>query len=340
MIIIKEVSSAMSFRKFCLHFSALVLTGALFGCAQSTKGAKHEASSQHKVSSQAEQFSSPAEAVSTLQQAVQAGDKNALLRIFGPESEPLLNSGDAVADREKISDFSQSLTEKQSLEEQPNGEYILLVGKNESPFAIPVVPAGKRWKFDTLEGKEEILNRRIGENELKTIRVSRTYVEAQKEYFQKDRNANGVREYAQKMASTAGKTDGLFWHSTSPSDLSPLGPFAAEAAADGYKRKENEPVPYHGYYFKILTTQGEQAPGGQTSYLNKRGQMTKGFGLVAYPARYGTSGIMTFIVNQDGTVYEKDFGLETLAAVNQMQHFNPDSSWQPVDDPGEELAAE
>lgn len=313
----------------------VILTALLIcSCASTT----HYAS---KAKSQGgEVYSFAAEAVAAFDRAVQAGDTKSLLKILGPEGAEILESGDAVADRRALSDFAEKMREENRLEPQAKDQYVLLVGKDEWPLPIPLVKKNEKWSFDTLQGKEEILNRRIGENELKTIRVSRAYVQAQKEYFKQDRNGDGVREYAQRIASSEGTRDGLYWKSSNVKDQSPLGPFTAEAATEGYRRHANEPVPYHGYYYKILTAQGEAAIGGKKSYINNRGQMTRGFALVAYPARWGSSGIMTFIVNRDGLVFEKDLGVQTLSAAQSMQYFNPDASWHLADLLNQEALAE
>ncbi len=286
-------------------------------------------------------FSSPEEAVSALKRAVSERNETAVLALFGPQGEALVNSGDPVADSERMSKFAQLLTEREAIEAQPDGDVLLLVGNENWPFPIPLTKVGRReWAFDTLRGKEEILNRRIGENELKTVRVAQAYVDAQREYYKKDWDRDGVKEYAQRLASTPGSRDGLFWKSTDPKDQSPFGPFAAEAAAEGYRLAKDEPVPYHGYFFKILTEQGPDASEGERKYLTAKEQMTRGFGLVAYPARWGSSGIMSFIVNDEGVVYEKDLGVQTLTLASGMKAFNPDPSWKPVDEEAVALAVE
>lgn len=285
-------------------------------------------------------FARPEQAVAEFNRVVQAGDRQALLVLLGREASELIDSGDAVADRERLGDFAEKMKAQHQLEAQANADYVLLVGKDQWPFPIPLVKGAKGWYFDTEEGKEEILNRRIGENELKTIGVARGYVEAQLEYFEQDRNGDGIREYAQKAVSTPGKKDGLFWKSDNPKDQSPFGPFAAEAVAEGYRRSGNEPVPYHGYYYKILTRQGEAADGGKRNYLDKRGRMLGGFALLAYPARWGSSGIFSFIVNQDGVVYERDLGVQTLTLAQSIQEYDPDRRWSEAVISDEEIAME
>jgi hypothetical protein len=183
------------------------------------------------------------------------------------------------------------------------------------------------WRFDTAEGKEEILNRRIGRNELDVIQVCLAYVDAQREYYRRDPDGDSLLQYAQKFFSTKGKRDGLYWESTPGEEESPLGLLVAEARAEGYKEGGGNPVPYHGYYYKILTGQGKDAPGGAYDYI-VRGKMMGGFGMVAYPAQYGSSGITTFIVNHDGVVYQKDLGPKTAEIARSMTRFNPDKTWK------------
>ena len=192
-----------------------------------------------------------------------------------------------------------------------------------------MVKQGESWRFDTRQGAQEIIDRRIGKNELSAIQVSLAYVDAQREYAARDQDGDGLLEYAQKFVSEPGKKDGLYWESREGEEPSPLGPFAAQARKEGYTRKKagNQPSPYHGYFYKILKAQGKNAPGGAYSYV-VRGKMIGGFALVAYPASYGSSGIMTFIVNHDGVVYEKDLGKNTEASAQAMTSFDPDQTWR------------
>jgi hypothetical protein len=194
-----------------------------------------------------------------------------------------------------------------------------------------VVKKGQSWVFDTEKGRQEILNRRIGENELNTIQTCLAFVDAQREYAIKDRDRNGLLEYAQKFLSDPGKKNGLYWQAKAGEPQSPLGPLAARARSEGYQGKQagGGPVPYHGYYYRILTAQGKNAPGGAYSYLVK-GKMIGGFALVAYPAEYGNSGVMTFIVNHDGKVFQKNLGKNTAATAKGMKEYDPDKSWEEV----------
>ena len=317
-------------RRSLKAISAVVLLLLQGGCSTKQKpGASSPIAEQH--------FSSPALAADELNRAVQADDRAALAKLFGPDGESLLNSGDSVADENALKDFAAKMSEKYSVEAKADGEYEILVGDKEWPFPIPLVKDGNSWAFDTSEGIQEILNRRIGKNELKTIRSTVTFVEAEKEYYNRSRTMNGVRSYAKKFGSSPGKRDGLFWKSNNPKDQSPLGPLAAEAVAEGYRKNSTEPVPFHGYIYKMLHQQGDDAPGGQKSYLDKNGNMTGGFAMLAYPARWGTSGIVSFIVNQDGVVYEKDLGIQTVAIAEEMKEFNPDPSWEPVPESDENV---
>jgi hypothetical protein len=282
-----------------------------------------------EAGSRAREFASPEEAVTALVKAVKAGDQKALVNILGPEGRALVFSGDPVADKNARQHFGAEYDQAHRLE-GGNGKVVLYVGQDGFPFPIPLVPDGIAWRFDTRAGKEEILNRRIGKNELATIQVCLAYVDAQREYYSEDRNADGLREYATRFASTPGKRDGLFWPTKPGEKSSPLGPLVATARAEGYRKGQGgAPVPYHGYYYRILTAQGPAAPDGAYDYL-VRGHMIGGFALVAFPAQYGVSGVMTFIVNHAGIVYEKDLGPSTSAIAEGMRRFNPDPTWKKV----------
>ncbi|RJP66341.1 MAG: DUF2950 domain-containing protein [Candidatus Abyssobacteria bacterium SURF_17] len=276
-------------------------------------------------------FASPEEAVNALVGAVRAENIDALRAMLGPDSDEVLSSGDEVADKAGRALFVQEFDDKHGIEEAGD-KAILSVGKDDWPFPIPVVKEGDQWRFDTVAGKDELLNRRIGRDELSVIEVAHAYVDAQREYAEKDRDGDGVIEFAQNIRSEQGKRDGLYWEAGEGEEPSPLGPFAAEAAKEGYAPRESEKSreqsqPYHGYFYKILTGQGMNAPGGEFSYI-VNGNMLFGFGLVAYPAEYGVSGIMTFIVNQQGIVYEKDLGENTTMIAQDMVKYNPDKTWK------------
>jgi len=271
-------------------------------------------------------FETPEAAVAALIQALRDNNEQELFVLLGPGSETLISSGDQVEDREQSDKFIKLYDEKNSLEKSGDKKIILHAGKNDWPFPIPIVKTGKDWRFDTKLGKEEILSRRIGRNELDTIQSCLAIVDAQREYATKDREGSGMLEYAQKFFSDTGKKDGLYWEVKPGEEPSPLGLFVAEAQGKGYS-KEKKTAPYNGYFFRMLTAQGKNARGGAYSYLVK-GKMVGGFALVAYPASYGVSGVKTFIVNHEGVVYEKDLGPDTAKRAKSMRDFNPDKTWE------------
>jgi hypothetical protein len=278
-------------------------------------------------------FNSPEDALKTLIEAVKAEDKTVLDQIFGPSGKDL-RSGDEVQDAAEFKEFAEHLAEKTDLVKENDSKVILHVGNENWPFPIPIVKYNDQWFFDTEAGKEEILNRRIGEDELITILVCRTYVKAQREYVLKDWNGDGIFAYTQKLRSDPGKKNGLFWRATQGEEVSPLGELVARAWHEGYKKKraafkEAEPSPFHGYYFKILTRQGKNVPGGEYNYIIN-GNMVGGFALVAFPSNWGKSGVMTFIVNQRGKVYQKNLGPDTMKIAQEMKSYNPDKTWTPV----------
>jgi hypothetical protein len=270
-------------------------------------------------------FQSPEEAVEALVAALKANDEKRLLSVFGADSSKLVGSGDAAADYEDRAKFVRAFEDGHKIDMQGDARAVLIVGKDDWPFPIPIVKKGGKWRFDAKQGENELINRRIGRNELSTIQVLLAIVDAQREYSGEDRNGDGRLEYAQRFVSLEGKTDGLYWPASEGKPESPLGALAAEASAHGYKTGSGSP--YYGYRFKILTGQGKDAPGGAYSYL-VNGQMIGGFAVVAWPAKYGSSGIMTFMVNQDGVVYQKNLGTDTTAIVSKLRMFNPDSTWQ------------
>jgi hypothetical protein len=273
-------------------------------------------------------FESLDDAVNALIGAFRADDQKALLEILGPKGGPVISSGDKVADRAAYERFVAAYERKHRLE-GGGGKVVLYVGEDDFPLPIPLVPDGPRWFWDTNAGDDEILFRRIGRNELSTIQVCLAYVDAQREYYSRSRGA-GILEYAQRLESTKGKRDGLFWQ-TAPGDKpSPLGPLVAEARAAGYTKPEpGKRMPYYGYLYRMLFAQGPAASGGAYDYLVK-GHMIGGFALVAFPATYAVSGITTFIVNHDGIVYQKDLGPNTAQIANAMKTYNPDKTWTKV----------
>ena len=274
-------------------------------------------------------FSTPEEGVKALIDAARKDDTKGILEILGADAKSIIESGDPVADNEGRERFVKSYDESNKLVKSGEAEMVLEVGKDEWPFPIPLVKENNGWRFDTKEGKEEIINRRIGRNELDVIQVSLAIVDAEREYYQRDPDGDKLLQYAQKLISTKGKRDGLYWETKPGEEPSPLGSLVAQARAEGYKGAGGKPVPYHGYYYKLLTGQGKDAPEGAYDYL-VRGKMIGGFGVVAYPAQYGSSGIMTFIVNHDGIVYQKDLGPKTASIAQSMTEFNPDKTWTPV----------
>ena len=273
-------------------------------------------------------FASPEEAVKAMVEAFRANDVKALEAILGPGSKDLVSSGDPVADQSTREKFVKWYDEKNRLE-QTADKAVLSVGNEDWPSPIPVVKKDGLWRFDAKAGREEILARRIGHNELSTTKVCLAYVDAQREYFLKDRDDDGLLEYAQKFRSDEGKKNGLYWKVKAGEEQSPLGPIAAAAQKQGYRKTGEKPQPFYGYYYRILTGQGKNAQGGAYDYMVK-GNMIGGFALVAYPAKYASSGVMTFMVNHDGAVYQKDLGKNTEKAAQAMTLFNPDSTWKKV----------
>jgi hypothetical protein len=274
-------------------------------------------------------FASPEEAVDALVAAVKANNKKEMLDVLGPEGKELISSGDEVADKAGHEKFIKAYDKMNKLEKASADKIVLHIGKDNWSLPIPVVKKGNSWVFDTKAGKEEILNRRIGRNELNVIEVLHAYVNAQHEYASKDRNGDGVMQFAQKIISTEGKHDGLYWKAKEDEELSPLGPLVAQAAKEGYTKKVDDInlSPFHGYYYKVLKGQGKYATGGAYDYVVK-GKMILGFALIAYPSQYRNSGIMTFMVNQEGVIYEKNLGKNTVSIVKAMKKFNPDKTWR------------
>lgn len=273
-------------------------------------------------------FASPEDAAAALVQAVKAHDRAVLLGVLGESSAPWISSSDKVADRALGDRFVAAYETKHSLATEGD-KATLVIGDDDYPFAFPIVKSGDRWRFDTAAGKEEMLARRIGENELNVIKVMEAVVDAQREYASVDRNGDGVLDYAQKFASTPGKKDGLYWKTEAGAPPSPLGPLVVSASGQGYRKSDKGPTPFHGYYFRMLKGQGKNAASGAFDYV-VRGHGIAGFAAVAWPAKYGNSGIMTFIVNQDGKVYQADLGPNTQARASSMQRFDPGKEWSPV----------
>lgn len=278
-------------------------------------------------------FISPQEAVKALATAVQDNNDTELIAIFGPGSEDLIFSGDRVADQKDRESFLSAYEEKNELRHESDDKAVLYIGGEDYAFPIPIVQKKNAWFFDTQEGKEEILLRRIGRNELHTIEVLHAYTDAQREYMAMYHSRCGCPEFAQRLTSSEGKKDGLYWEAEQGEEESPFGPLIAKAVECKYTGSldTENPEPFHGYYFKILKAQGKHANGGAFDYI-VNGKMIMGFALVAYPAKYGSSGIMTFIVNQEGKIYEKDLGDKTTQKAAAMTMFDPDDTWKEYDE--------
>ena len=278
-------------------------------------------------------FASPEEATQALVQAVKAHDRTATLAVLGQDAASWISSGDSAADQAAVARFVEAYDASHHLV-QKDGKATLTLGADDFPFAFPIVRKGERWHFDTAAGKLEMLARRIGENELSAIKVLQAFVDAQLDYASADRNGDGVLAYAQKFLSSPGKHDGLYWPVDPGQPPSPAGELLAKASSEGYqakgKPKDKQPAPYHGYYYRPLTRQGKHASSGALDYV-VGGRAIGGFAVVAYPARYGNSGIMTFIVNQDGKIYQADLGPTTQAKALKMKEYDPGPGWTAVD---------
>jgi len=280
----------------------------------------------HSVTAGASQktYASPEDAASALVQAVKSRDRAATLAVLGNAGE-WMSSSDPTADRVAAERFVAAYETKHAIARDGN-RATLTIGDDGFPFAFPIVGSGKRWRFDTAAGREELLARRIGSNELDTIKVLLAIVDAEREYASKDRNGDGVFTYAQKFESAPGRHDGLYWSTKAGEAESPLGPLIARASAEGYRKSDKGPTPYHGYYYRMLKGQGSNAESGAFDYV-LGGRDIGGFAVVAYPARYGNSGIMTFMVTQDAKVYQADLGPDTAKKAIAMQRFDPGKGW-------------
>ncbi len=280
-------------------------------------------------------FSSPEDASNALVTATQSNDEKAMLDILGPDGKQIVSSGDETEDAESRANFVRRYQQMHRLVKEPDGTTVLYIGAENWPTPIPLVKQGNSWYFDTEAGKKEILYRRVGRNELSAISVCQELVAAQKEFYTAQHN-----EYANEIFSNEGQHNGLYWKAAEGEPQSPVGPLVASAFAEGYaKSQDGSPTPYRGYYYRVLTRQGKNAPGGAKSYL-LNGKMMDGFAFVAYPAEYRSSGVMTFIVNQDGVVYQKDLGKKTEVLAKTLKEYNPNSSWQKAEEEQEETAAE
>ncbi len=315
------------------HRAARALAALLVSCGVAVGAAAAARAPKQKT------FATPEAALQALAAAVKASDRTALASIYGPEREKFL-TGDPVEDANALKGFAERLAKGAALEKVNDATYTLLVGEERWPSPIPIVRDGRAWRFDTAAGLEEILNRRIGQNELSAIMTCRAYALAQWEYFTeaRDTSEDGLAVYAQRFISAPGKHDGLFWEVPDGGKPSPLGRLVAEARAEGYAPGLPKPAdapkrsPYHGYFFRILKAQGPHAPGGKFDYVIN-GNMIAGYALIAYPDKWGSSGVMTFIVNNQGRVYQKDLGPDTAAAAAAITEYDPDPSWKLVKTP-------
>jgi len=274
-------------------------------------------------------FASAEEAVTALTSALRANSTETLLAIVGTEGQEIVSSGDEVADRQGRQKFLALYDEKHSLVSDGEDSKTLVIGNSDWPFPVPIVRESQKWAFDAEAGKEEILNRRIGRNELSAIQACKAIADAQHEYALRDPSDSGIHEYAQQFPSDPGKRNGLYWPTAEGEKPSPLGELMAAAAGEGYVRKEEGPTPYHGYCYRILREQGPNAPGGALSYVSK-GKMILGFAVVAYPAEYDNSGIMTFVMGEDGVIYQQDLGEDTARIASEIKVFDPDPKWKKV----------
>jgi hypothetical protein len=275
-----------------------------------------------------EDFATAEQAADALVAAERRDDQRELLRILGPGSDKLIHSGDPVADRKSRQRLIDAYDRAHRIEADGTNAAALVVGPEDWSLPLPIIRRGERWHFDTAAGEQKIIDRRVGRNELNVIEVCRAYVAAQREYASKDRLGDGLHEFATKIASSPGQHDGLYWPAAADEEQSPFGPLVASARAEGYTSSDHHvPVPYHGYYFRIITRQGPHAPGGAKDYL-VAGHMTGGFALLASPAKWGDSGIMTFVVNQHGIVFQKNLGPDTARLARDIQEFDPDLSWR------------
>jgi len=281
-------------------------------------------------------FATPDEAVRALVDTVKAGDLDALLAFFGPEGRELVETSDPVTGRRNREVFLAAVGEGWKLADKGPGRKELVVGNEAWPFPMPLVKSKAGWSFDVAAGREEILNRRIGNNELAVIRILQQYVAAQRAYAASGHDGKRAGLYARRFGSSTGKQDGLYWPSRRGETRSPLGVLVAKASEEGYHRHPDEqgPTPFHGYYFRILEGQGKSARGGAADYV-VNGEMSGGFGLVAWPVHYDASGVMTFVVNQDGVAHEKDLGPKTATLATSITRYDPDPTWRPVKAEGE-----
>jgi Protein of unknown function (DUF2950) len=317
--VLEDVMSLKLYRiALAIRSLLLVLVIPLAACNESTKPSVRV-------------FASPDDASNVVMEAVKSGDQNALLAIFGPDSKEIIFSGDAVQDKTSGDAFAARYGVMHRWRKMTDGTQVLMVGADNFPFPIPLKKnGGGQWFFDTAAGKDEILSRRIGRNELAIIEVCGAVADAEAEYFSQLHDGEATKQYAMKFISDPGKQNGLYWDSAQGQPESPLGPLAAFATSEGYRAKRDAHSAFHGYYFHMLEGQSKTAPGGAKDYL-VNGKMVGGFAFVAYPAEYGNSGVMTFIINQDGLLLQKDLGETTTETATAMSRFDPDTGWSSVE---------
>ena len=308
---------------------AIAAALALAGADASAQATAPAAKSAAKPAAKQRTFASPEEASKALADAVRAASVDDLLAVVGPDAKSWLFSGDNVADRNDWKAFLEAYDRKNALEKPGDSLATLVVGNDAWPFPAPIVKKGATWTFDTKAGREEAVNRRVGRNELDAIQTLLAAVDAQREYAAGDLDGNGYADYAKRFRSTPGKKDGLYWPSEAGKAQSPLGELFAVASREGYGKQAQGggPRPYHGYHYKLLTAQGKNAPGGAYNYM-VGDKLLGGFGIVAYPASYGLSGVMTFVVNHEGVVHEKDLGAQTASVAGAMTRYDPDKTWK------------
>ena len=306
--------------------AALAAAPAIEAFAQATAAAKPAAA---KPAAAQRTFASPEDASTALIEAVRAKNVDGLLAVVGPQSSSWIFTGDKVADANDWAKFAAAYEKKHSLRKDGDAKAILEVGDDGWPFPAPLVKKGSTWSFDANAGRDEVVNRRVGRNELDAIQTLLAAVDAQREFAAGDLDGNGFADYARRFISSPGKKDGLYWPDEAGKPSSPLGPMFAAAAKEGYGKqpKGEKPGPYHGYHYKLLTSQGKDAPGGAYDYM-VGGKLLGGFGIVAWPATYRVSGVTTFVVNHEGVVYEKDLGPRTAALATSMTRFDPDATWR------------
>lgn len=316
----------------CIVLVAFTAIGALSGgCQKSEQPPSGPKTFSEQAPSGPKTFASPDAAASAIYEAAKAGDGNALLAIFGPGATDLIISGDPVQDKAARDHFAASYDQMHRWGKLINGGMVLDVGAENYPFPFPLLRnSSGQWYFDSSDAKDEILVRRIGKNELGAIDVLNSMADAQAEYFAQAHDGSSVHQYAQKFISDEGKRNGLYWKAAEDQPESPLGPLAANASADGYGGNQQAPQPFHGYFYRILTKQGAHVHGGAKNYI-VNGNMTGGFAILAYPAEYRNSGVMTLIINQDGLEFQKDLGEKTADLAKSITEFNPDDTWSPVE---------